>query len=256
MNGPATRGGLSASETPATAVRSASRRSISTASRQPCEALVSSSDSAPPARSDSRPLAARSAAGPPCRTVSAAVTVTTRSVSTSARLTRSCTLPARPRSTRSSASASWTITRPRKRRRNSGGTSRPISRGAVRRRRPPATRIVTCCTPRRSSSSDTVAIASWRGPNWTPGSAATAARSRSWPCRPAGRAARAGGRRAGRRVRREPQQRRPRAGSVRPSVAEGRRRHPTSATTMRASARSGTRVTCCGAPPPRRARVR
>ena len=72
-NGPETRGGLRTSDTPVRCTRSARRRSISTASRQPCEALVSSSDSAPPARSDSRPLAERSAAGPPFSTVSAAV---------------------------------------------------------------------------------------------------------------------------------------------------------------------------------------
>ena len=53
------------SETPVRATRSASRRSISTARRQPWEALVSSSDRAPAARSESRPLAERRAAGPP-----------------------------------------------------------------------------------------------------------------------------------------------------------------------------------------------
>ncbi len=142
------RGAFSTSETPVTGTRCASSRSVATASRQPCDALVSSNETAPDARSDSRPVAASRAAGPPCSTVSAAVTVTTRSVSTSAGFTRNVTLPACPSSTRSSASASCTITRPLKRRRNSGGTSKPISRGDVRRSSPPATRIVTFATPK------------------------------------------------------------------------------------------------------------
>ena len=152
-----------------TGTRSPSLRSISTARRQPCEVLVSSSDSAPAARSDSRPLAPSSAAGPPCRIDSAAVTVTTRSVSISAGLTRRSTLPARPSATRSSASASWTRTFPLKRRRKSGGTRKPMSRGAVRRKRPPATRIVICETPSRVSSSATAAVAMCRGPLETEG---------------------------------------------------------------------------------------
>ena len=87
-------------------------------------------------------------------------------------------------------------------------------------------------------------------------SGGTAARSRSWPCRLASRAARAAALRAERPAHRERRHRRPRA-RVRPAtVAARRRREPVSATTMRASASSGTRVTCCGAPPPRRVRAR
>ena len=123
----------------------------------------SSSDTAPIARSASRPHALSRAAGPPCSTVSAAVTVTIRSVSTSARETRSGTGPADPISTRSSASASCTITLPRKRRRNSGATKKPISRADGRRSSPDATRIVMRRTPSRSSSSTVAEIASCRG---------------------------------------------------------------------------------------------
>ena len=139
------------------------RRSSSTASVQPCEDEVSSSDVAPDARSTSREQARTSAEGPPLSTVSAAVTVTTRSVSTSAGEMRSGRPAIGSSSTRSSDSASCTIRRPRKRRRNSGGTRRPISRGEGRRPRPDATRIVTWVTPSRSSSSTVAAIASSRG---------------------------------------------------------------------------------------------
>ena len=76
-----------------------------------------------------------------------------RSVSTSARLTRRATFPSRPARRGRRASASWTLTRPLKRRRNSGGTKQADLARRWPRDRPPATRIVTCLTPSRSSSS-------------------------------------------------------------------------------------------------------
>ena len=82
-------GWLSTSDTPSSGTRCASARSSASARCQPCDAVVSSSEYAPAARSASAPHAASSAAGPPCSTDSAALTTMTRSVSTSARLTRS-----------------------------------------------------------------------------------------------------------------------------------------------------------------------
>ena len=85
---PTISGWLSTSETPSSGTRRASARSSASARCQPCDAVVSSSEYAPAARSASAPAAASSVAGPPCSTDSAALTTMTRSVSTSARFTR------------------------------------------------------------------------------------------------------------------------------------------------------------------------
>ena len=72
---PPRRGWSSTSETPITGRRSVSRRSSCIASRQPCEAPVSSSEYAVAARSASAPPQPSRSDGPPSRTVSAALTV-------------------------------------------------------------------------------------------------------------------------------------------------------------------------------------
>ena len=141
---------------------------------QPCEVRVSSSESAPAARSACVPDAPTSAAGPPCRTVSAAVIVRTRSVSTSAGLTRSGTPAVSPRSTRPGSSASWMTTVPWKLRANPGETmpSRSRSRRAGLRISPLATSSVwrSTGTPARASSTEAAESAASRGSCCAPGS--------------------------------------------------------------------------------------